>query len=200
MQRQGGGPSTDVAPHDHRPHSGHLALALPRDASDLCSCACARQGRGSGLGAALPGTAVGAGAGWALARSSVLGDIPGRQSGTAARGAGRGGPSALSASEPTHCRRVLLGPPAGSRRGAWEAPGPRRGDRRVWCWHVQAAADPAVPVAGEGALAGPRPQLPRGTPPWVTESWQPREPHEQARGGRQGGGWPAARGCLARPG
>lgn len=57
------------------------------------------------------------GAGWALARSSVLGDIPGRQSGTAARGAGRGGPSALSASEPTHCRRVLLGPPAGSRRG-----------------------------------------------------------------------------------
>lgn len=140
------------------------------------------------------------GAGWALARSSVLGDIPGRQSGTAARGAGRGGPSALSASEPTHCRRVLLGPPARSRRGAWEAPGPRRGDRRVWCWHVQAAADPAVPVAGEGALAGPRPQLPRGTPPWVTESWQPREPHEQARGGRQGGGWPAARGCLARPG
>lgn len=68
MQRQGGGPSTDVAPRDsgprgHRPHSGHLALALPRDASDLCSCACARQGRGSGLGAALPGTAVGAGGG-----------------------------------------------------------------------------------------------------------------------------------------
>lgn len=63
MQRQGGGPSTDVAPHDHRPHSGHLALALPRDTSDLCSCACARQGRGSGLGAALPGTAVGAGGG-----------------------------------------------------------------------------------------------------------------------------------------
>lgn len=157
MQRQGGGPSTDVAPHDHRPHSGHLALALPRDASDLCSCACARQGRGSGLGAALPGTAVGAGAGWALARSSVLGDIPGRQSGTAARGAGRGGPSALSASEPTHRRRVLLGPPAGSRRGAWEAPGPRRGDKSVWCWHVQAAADPAVPVGGRGGFGRPAP-------------------------------------------